>query len=71
MQFNLGLDASDPDERRNRRLLYSSRDPAATPLLVQHAAALAEVDGDDEFEVGLTALLAGFRDLIETNSAPG
>jgi AcrR family transcriptional regulator len=65
VQFNLGLDASQPDERRHRRLLYGSRDAAAFPLLVRHADVLAEVSSDDEFEVGLNALLAGFRDLIE------
>jgi TetR/AcrR family transcriptional regulator, tetracycline repressor protein len=65
VQFNLGLDASDPVESRHRRLLYSSRDAAAFPLLVRHADVLAEVGSDDEFEVGLSALLAGFRDLIE------
>jgi TetR/AcrR family transcriptional regulator, tetracycline repressor protein len=65
VQFNLGLDASDPAESRHRRLLYSSQDAAAFPLLVRHADVLAEVGSDDEFEVGLRALLAGFRDLIE------
>jgi AcrR family transcriptional regulator len=65
VQFNLGVDASDPAERRDRRLLYRSLDPAATPLLVRHADVLAEISGDDEFEVGLNALLTGFRDLIE------
>ena len=65
VQFNLAVDASDPAGHRDRRLLYQSRDPAATPLLVRHAAVLAEVNGDDEFEVGLNALLAGFRDLME------
>jgi AcrR family transcriptional regulator len=70
VQFNLGLDASDPAERRDRRLLYRSRDPAATPLLVRHADDLAEVSSDDEFEVGLGALLTGFRDLIERDAGP-
>ena len=70
VQFNLGLDASLPDERRDRQLLYSSQDPAAFPLLVRHADALAEVSSDDEFEVGLNALLAGFRDLIELGTVP-
>jgi TetR/AcrR family transcriptional regulator, tetracycline repressor protein len=42
VQFNLGVDACDPGERRDRRLLYRSRDPAVTPLLVRHADALAE-----------------------------
>jgi hypothetical protein len=65
VQFNLGLDASQPDERRHRRLLYGTRDAAAFPLLVRHAEVLAEVGSDDEFEVGLGALLAGFGDLIE------
>jgi TetR/AcrR family transcriptional regulator, tetracycline repressor protein len=65
VQFNLGLDASQPGERRHRRLLYGSRDAAAFPLLVRHADELAEVGSDDEFEVGLNALLVGFRDLIE------
>jgi len=65
VQFNLGLDASDPAESRYRRLLYSSQDSAAFPLIVRHADVLAEVSSDDEFEVGLSALLAGFRDLIE------
>ncbi|MFB7597093.1 hypothetical protein [Streptomyces sp. NPDC056160] len=36
------------------------------PLLVQHADTLAEVTGDEEFEVGLNALLTGFRVLIQT-----
>jgi hypothetical protein len=45
--------------------LYGSRDAAAFPLLVQHADVLAEVGSDDEFEVGLNALLAGFRTLID------
>jgi AcrR family transcriptional regulator len=65
VQFNLGLDASDPAEGRHRRLLYGSQDAAAFPLLVRHANVLAEVGSDDEFEVGLGALLAGFRTLIE------
>jgi TetR/AcrR family transcriptional regulator, tetracycline repressor protein len=65
VQFNLGLDASDPAESRNRRLLYGFQDPAAFPLLVEHARVVSEVADDDEFEVGLSALLAGFRDLIE------
>jgi hypothetical protein len=54
-----------PGERRDRRQLYGSRDAAAFPLLVRRADVLAEVGSDDEFEVGLNALLAGFRDLIE------
>jgi AcrR family transcriptional regulator len=64
VQFNLGLDASDPDERRDRERLYRSRDAAVTPLLVRHAEVLAGVDSEDEFEVGLNALLTGFRSLI-------
>jgi TetR/AcrR family transcriptional regulator, tetracycline repressor protein len=71
VQFNLGLDASDPVESRHRRLLYSSRDAAAFPLLVRHADVLAQVGSDDEFEVGLSALLAGFRDLIELGFGVG
>ena len=70
VQFNLGLDASHPDERHHRQLLYSSRDAAALPLLVRHADILAEVDSDDEFEVGLNALLAGFRHLIDVDALP-
>jgi TetR/AcrR family transcriptional regulator, tetracycline repressor protein len=70
VQFNLGLDASQADERRHRRLLFSSRDPAAVPLLVQHADVLAGVGSDDEFEVGLNALLAGFRNLIDRDASP-
>ncbi|GAA4553971.1 TetR/AcrR family transcriptional regulator C-terminal domain-containing protein [Amycolatopsis samaneae] len=65
VRFNLGLDASDSEESRHRRLLYRSRDATALPLLVRHADVLAEVGSDDEFEVGLTALLTGFRVLIE------
>ncbi|MEV6232764.1 TetR/AcrR family transcriptional regulator [Saccharopolyspora shandongensis] len=65
VHFNLGLDASDSGEISHRRLLYRSRDAAAFPLLVQHADVLAEVGSDDEFEVGLNALLTGFRILIE------
>jgi AcrR family transcriptional regulator len=65
VQFNLGLDAADPGERRDRRLLYRSRDAAVTPLLVRHADVLAGVGSDDECEVGLNALLAGFRSLID------
>jgi TetR/AcrR family tetracycline transcriptional repressor len=68
VQFNLGLDASDPDESHDRRRLYGSRDAAAFPLLVQHADVLAEVGSDDEFEVGLNALLAGFRTLIDNTT---
>jgi AcrR family transcriptional regulator len=68
VQFNLGLDASHADERHHRRLLFGSRDAAALPLLVQHAEILAEVGSDDEFEVGLNALLAGFRNLIDTDA---
>jgi TetR/AcrR family transcriptional regulator, tetracycline repressor protein len=70
VQFNLGLDAADPGERDNRRLLYRSRDPAVTPLLVQHADTLAGVGKDDEFEVGLSALIAGFRHLIDSSARP-
>ena len=69
VQFNLGLDASYADERQHRRSLYRSRDAAAFPLLVQHADILAEVGSDDEFEVGLNALLAGFRNLINQDPA--
>ncbi|WHT19462.1 TetR/AcrR family transcriptional regulator [Crossiella sp. CA-258035] len=65
VHFNLGLDRQDPEERRHRRELFRSRDAAACPLLVQHAEVLAEVGSDEEFEVGLTALLTGFRALIE------
>lgn len=65
VQFNLGLDASDPDERRHRRLLFRSRDAATLPLLVQHADVLAQIGSDHEFEFGLNALLDGFRNLIE------
>ncbi|MFF5588114.1 TetR/AcrR family transcriptional regulator [Streptomyces hygroscopicus] len=65
VHLNLGLDRSDPEESRHLRLLYRSRDPAALPLLVQHADTLAEVTSDDEFEVGLNALLTGFRALIQ------
>jgi TetR/AcrR family transcriptional regulator, tetracycline repressor protein len=68
--FNLGLDAADPDERHNRRLLYRSRDPAVTPLLVKHADVLAGVGANDEFEVGLAALIAGFRYLIDSSARP-
>jgi TetR/AcrR family transcriptional regulator, tetracycline repressor protein len=71
VQFNLGLDASDPAESHHRRLLYSSQDAEAFPLLVRHADELAQVGSDDEFEVGLSALLAGFRKLIELGSASG
>ncbi|SFG79095.1 TetR/AcrR family transcriptional regulator [Amycolatopsis regifaucium] len=67
VHFNLGVDARDPAEKRHRRRLYRSRDAEAVPLLVQHADALAELGSDDEFEVGLTALLAGFRVLIENS----
>jgi hypothetical protein len=49
---------------RDRRQLYGSRGAAAFPLLVRRADVLAEVGSDDEFEVGLNALLEGFRDLI-------
>lgn len=70
VQFNLGLDASHPDESVQRRLLYRSRDAAMFPLLVQHAEILAEVGSDDEFEVGLKALLAGFRNLISADALP-
>ena len=69
VQFNLGLDASDPQESHQRRQLYGSRDTAAFPLLVQHTDILAEVGADDEFEVGLNALLAGFRTLIDNTTA--
>lgn len=62
--FNLGLDAQDPEEHRHRQL-YRSRDAAAFPLLVQHADILTDVGSDDEFEVGLNALLTGFRALLE------
>lgn len=65
VQFNLGLDASAPGEQGDRRLLYRSRDAALTPLLVRHADVLAGVGSDDEFEVGLNALLTGFRSLID------
>ncbi|MFD9962161.1 TetR/AcrR family transcriptional regulator [Amycolatopsis sp. NPDC058986] len=64
VHFNLGLDAQDPEERRHRRQLYRSRDAATLPLLVEHADIVADVGGDDEFEVGLTALLTGFGALI-------
>lgn len=70
VQFNLGLDASDPVERRDRLLLFRTRDPAVTPLLVRHADVLAEVTSDEEFEVGLNALLTGFRDLVERGVQP-
>jgi TetR/AcrR family transcriptional regulator, tetracycline repressor protein len=65
VQFNLGLDASDAAESRHRQQLYASRDAAAFPLLVRHADVLAQVGNDDEFEIGLGALITGFRDLIE------
>ncbi|QWF83234.1 Tetracycline repressor protein class H [Amycolatopsis sp. CA-230715] len=64
VHFNLGLDTRDPQERRHRRQLYRSRDAAAFPLLVDHADVLADVGSDEEFEVGLTALLTGFAALI-------
>jgi hypothetical protein len=51
-------------------LLYRSRDATAAPLLVQHADVLAAVGSDEEFEVGLNALLAGFRGLIEAGPRP-
>lgn len=66
VHLNLGLDTSDPDETSHRRLLFRSRDAVAFPLLVQHADTLAEVSSDEEFEVGLNALLTGFRVLIQT-----
>lgn len=69
VHLNLGLDMSDPEEIRHRRLLYRSRDTATFPLLVQHADTLAEVSSDDEFEVGLHALLTGFRSLITNGPA--
>ncbi|GAA1923496.1 TetR/AcrR family transcriptional regulator [Streptantibioticus ferralitis] len=65
VQFNQRLDASEADERRHRRLLFGSRDGSALPLLVRHADELADVGSDDEFEVGLNALLTGFRALVE------
>ncbi|WP_020123976.1 TetR/AcrR family transcriptional regulator [Streptomyces canus] len=64
VQLNLSLDHTDPEEIQHRRLLYSSRDAAALPLIALHADTLAEVTSDDEFEVGLNALLTGFRALI-------
>jgi AcrR family transcriptional regulator len=70
VQFSLGLDVANPDERHHRRLLFSSRDATAFPLLVRHADILAEIDSDDEFEVGLNALLAGFRNLINAGVPP-
>lgn len=69
VHFNLGLDAQDPEERRHRRQLYRSRDAATLPLLVQHADILADVGSDDEFEIGLTALLTGFGALIGKTGA--
>lgn len=71
MQLNLGLDASHPDERRDRRLLFGSRDAVALPLIVRHADVLAEMSSDDEFEVGLSALLTGFRALTESGPGAG
>jgi hypothetical protein len=70
VQCDLGLDISDPDERRHRRLLYASQDATRAPLLVRHADVLAVVDGDDEFEVGLAALLRGFHELIGRDTLP-
>ncbi|MFD8726141.1 TetR/AcrR family transcriptional regulator C-terminal domain-containing protein [Streptomyces sp. NPDC059629] len=49
---------------RHRRLLFSSCDEAALPLLVRRAGVLADVDSDDEFEVGLNVLITGFRVLV-------
>ncbi|MFE1855855.1 TetR/AcrR family transcriptional regulator [Streptomyces sp. NPDC059489] len=68
VRLNLGLDTSDPEESRHRRLLFRSRDAAVFPLLVQYADTLAEVTSDDEFEVGLNALLTGFRILIQDSN---
>lgn len=70
VQFNLGLDAADPGERGARQLLYRSRDTTATPLVVRHADILAGVGSHDEFEVGLNALLAGFRSLTDGRPLP-
>ncbi|MEU8690449.1 hypothetical protein [Streptomyces sp. NPDC048665] len=53
--------------RRHRRLLFSSRDEAALPLLVRGVDVLADVDSDDEFVVGLNALITGFRALIPSS----
>ncbi|MBB5854744.1 TetR/AcrR family transcriptional regulator [Amycolatopsis umgeniensis] len=66
VNFNLGVDTRDPEESRHRRQLFRSRDASVVPLLVEHADTLADL-GDDEFEVGLTALLTGFRALIEND----
>lgn len=72
VHFNIGLDAQDPDENSYRRLLYRSRDASTMPLLVRYADIVADVGSDDEFEVGLNALLTGFRALNENaDIAPG
>jgi hypothetical protein len=48
--------------------LFGTRDAATLPLVVQHADTIAEIGSDDEFEVGLNALLAGSRNLIDADT---
>jgi TetR/AcrR family tetracycline transcriptional repressor len=40
-------------------------------MLVRHADALAGVGSDDEFDVGFSALIAGFRQLIDSSTPTG
>lgn len=59
VQFNLGVDTTDPEEQRMRRRLYEGLDPHRYPVLVAHAEELSGVGSRDEFEFGLAALLDG------------
>ena len=63
VQLTAGIDAGDPGERRARRDLFAAQDPAVRPTVVRHADALAGVGADQEFTVGLTALLDGIAAL--------
>jgi AcrR family transcriptional regulator len=59
VQFNLGVDGTDPQEQQMRRRLYASLDPRLHPVLVAHADELSRMGSPDEFEFGLAALLDG------------
>lgn len=69
VQINLGLDTADPEEQRARRVWFAAQDHSVYPLVVQHADVLARVHADQEFTVGLTALLDGIDVLRSPRTA--
>ena len=57
VQFNLGVESTDPDRRR----LFESLGKETHPILTAHAEEISRLGSREEFEFGLAALLDGIE----------